>query len=65
MKPLASANCRAGGGSAVLTCSHVALLTKVIGMALVAEAVSNTEGMRLSAFSLWRPRLLHAFGLPW
>ncbi len=48
-KPLASANWRAGAGNSLRIASHVALVTKVIGVTAVVGAVSNTDGMRLSA----------------
>ncbi|GAB6997917.1 hypothetical protein JCM18382A_26850 [Bradyrhizobium sp. 17-4] len=46
---MASANWRAGAGNALRIASHVALVTKVIGVTAVVGAVSNTDGMRLSA----------------
>src|SRR5690349_7374290 len=52
--PLASANCRAAAGSAPLIASQFALVAKVMGMALVAGAVSNTAGMLVSGWALRR-----------
>src|SRR5215468_7587132 len=49
-KPLASANCRAWSGNEFLIASQFALLANVMGMALAAAAVSNTEGMLVSGF---------------
>src|SRR6201988_3692656 len=48
VKPLASANCRPSAGNAPLIASQFALVAKVMGMALAAGAVSNTEGMVVS-----------------
>src|SRR3569832_2119296 len=45
LKALALANCRAGEGRSAAIASHVALVAKVIGMAGVAGAVSNTESI--------------------
>src|ERR1700687_3953459 len=49
-KPLASANCRASPGRPAQIASHVALVAKLMGMAVTAGAVSNTECMLFSGF---------------
>jgi hypothetical protein len=66
-KPLACANCRAWAGSSLLIASQLAVVTKVMGMADAAGAVSNTDGMRVSIVvkTGGAARLLHAFRPAW
>src|SRR5437588_12741822 len=52
-KPLLEANCRPSAGSSALIACHVDLVTNVMGMADVAGAGSDTDGLVAVFFARW------------